>query len=154
MIFYSNTSTCVCVWRGCHNRDKAERKCQPERQQQLLSEGGVSCQVWPKAPFLMPIKAPEWHEEPRTRIICHIYAGIIGDVQPSPFFSSQPLVLGDGEITFSPAETHLRRTLNPFLFHLWRGKKIKCCWEFWLHRSKSRHLHRCLHLWAARQHNI
>lgn len=47
MVFHSNASTCVSVCEsGLIIQTKQRRKCQNERQQRLLREGGVSCQVW------------------------------------------------------------------------------------------------------------
>lgn len=47
MVFSSNASTCV---SACASeviiQTKQRGKCQNERQQRLLREGGVSCQVW------------------------------------------------------------------------------------------------------------
>lgn len=39
-----------------------------------------------KAPFLIPIKAPELHQEPCTRVIYYIHGGVVGGDQPFLLF--------------------------------------------------------------------
>lgn len=58
---------------GSWEREKSAAKC-----------GSLSLL---KAPFLIPIKAPERHEEPCTCVIYYIYGGTVAEDQPSHYSS-------------------------------------------------------------------
>lgn len=88
MVFHSNASTCVSVCAsGVIIQTKQRGKSQNERQQRLLREGGVSCQVWlPQfAQSSFSNSDQELLEEPGTRVIYYIHGGMVGEDQPSQY---------------------------------------------------------------------